>query len=149
MKAEHGNTFFEFVFGIISYIYYVEIQFHWRLSISNVKTEEASAGRVTQNTSQVVEGRQRSVSPSGPVVTLLSRDDTLCHRLTRPCDTLVVRTDAITLHASWYWDLETLSSTTDSVQERTLEGAFRSKRRAYVSDSLFEGSSLRMRGSNY
>ena len=91
MKAEHGNTFVEFVFGKISYTCYVEIQFHRRLSVPNVKTGEASAGRVTQNTSQIVEGRQRSVSPSGPVVTLLSRVDTLCHRLTRPCDTLVVR----------------------------------------------------------
>ena len=163
MKAEHGNTFVEFAFGKTSYTCYVEIQFHRRLSIPNVKTGEASAGRVTQNTSQIVEGRQRSVSPSGPVVTLLSRGDTLCHRLTRTCDTLVVRTDAITLHASWDWDLiyltkpasgasmtqdscwiqvkwlahgshitggdqdvdsvnlETSSSTTDSVQERTFE----------------------------
>lgn len=100
MKAEHENTFVEFVFRIIPYICY-----YWRLSISNVKTGEASAGRVTQNTSQIVEGRQRSVSPSGRVVMLLSRDDTLCHSLTRPCDTFVVRIDAITLHASWYWDL--------------------------------------------
>lgn len=46
-------------------------------------------------------------------------------------------------------DLETSSSTTDSVQERTFEGVFRSKRRAYVSDSLFEESSLRMREFNY
>ena len=84
MKAEHGNTFVEFVFGIISYTCYVEIQFHRRLSMPNVKTGEASAGRVTQNTSQIVEGRQRSVSPSGPVVTLLSRGDT------RPCDMLSV-----------------------------------------------------------
>ena len=68
MKAEHGNTFVEFVFGIIFYICYVEIQFHWRLSISNVKTGKTSVGRVTQNTSQIVEGRQRSVSPSGPVL---------------------------------------------------------------------------------
>ena len=90
MKAEHGNSFVEFVFGIISYTCYVEIQFHRRLSMPNVKTGETSAGRVTQDTGQIVEGRQRSVSPSGPVVTLLSRGDTLCHRLTRPCDMLSV-----------------------------------------------------------
>lgn len=138
----------------------------------NVKTGDTSAGRVTPNANQIVAGRQPSVSPSGPVVTLLSRGDTLCHRLTRPCDTLVVRTDAITLHASWDWnstdstepasgasmtqdscwvqvkwlshgshitggdqdvdsvDLETLSSTPDSVQERSFEGGSALSRRA-------------------
>ena len=54
-------------------------------------------------------------------------------------------------------DLETLSSTIDSFQERTFEGGsalsqkalFVPKRRVYISDLLYRGSSLRIRGSNY
>ena len=64
----------------------------------NVKSGETSPGTVMPN--QIVAEGQRIVSPLGPAVMLLSRGDTLCHRLTRPCDTLVMRTDAITLHAS-------------------------------------------------
>lgn len=91
MKAERGNTLVEFVFGNISYTCHVEIQFHRRISIPNVETGEASAGRVSQKTSQMVEGWQRTVSPSGPVVTLLSRGDTLCHSpLTNPLNFLAI-----------------------------------------------------------
>jgi len=68
----------------------------------NVKSGETSAG--TLNLNQIAAEVQRSLIPSGPAVMLLSRGDTLCHRRTRPCDTLVVRTDAITLHASWDWN---------------------------------------------
>ena len=70
---------------------------------SAVETEVPHATRVTPNTDQSVEGRQKSLSLSDPAVSLLSRGDTLSHKLTHPRDSLVVKTDAITLHASWDW----------------------------------------------
>ena len=69
----------------------------------DIETGKASTRRVPPNISQTAEGQQEIVSPSDSVVVFLSRGDALCHRLTRPCDTLVVRTGAITLHASWDW----------------------------------------------
>ena len=129
----------------------------------NMKSGETFES-VTPISSQTVTEEQRSMSPSNLAVTPLSHGETLCHRLSRACDTLVVHTDAITLHASWdgtpinvvesasgasitqdvcwvqvKWlshgshipgsdqnvdcvHLETLGSTSDSVQEVTFEG---------------------------
>ncbi len=70
----------------------------------SMESGETIAGRVMPNTDQITAEGQRSVSSSGQVELLLARGGTLCHRLTRSCDTLVVRTVAITLHATWDWN---------------------------------------------
>ena len=71
----------------------------------DVEDGEVPRSRVKPDTNQILARRGRSVSQSGPAIVPLSRGDTLCHKLTRQCDSLIVRTDAITLHASWDWDL--------------------------------------------
>ena len=68
----------------------------------DVKSGETSAGAMTPN--QITTEMQRSISPIGPAVISLSQGDTVCHRLTRVCDTLIVRTERISLHASWDWN---------------------------------------------
>lgn len=76
----------------------------------DIKSGETSARTVMPN--QIVADIQRSASPSGPAVMLLSRGDNLYHRLTRLYDTLIVQTDIINLHASWDWDPTNLTDST-------------------------------------